>query len=60
MVLEAIFIVKLITRGFKKSIKVSLKCSYHLTGCQIVNIDVLLDRSIQYFCNEVLFYDSGN
>ena len=32
----------------KKSMKIILKC-------QIVDIDVLLGRSIQHFCNEVLF-----
>ena len=29
-------------------------------GCQIVDINSLLDRSEQYLCNEVLFDGSGN
>ena len=42
------------------------RCKFHLSahnlwqGCQIAIIEVVLDRSTQYLCNEVLNNDSGS
>ena len=59
MVPDAIFIVKFNTRP-KKLSKFYLSLSILWQGYQIVNNDVLLDRSIQYLSEKVLFDGSGS
>ena len=58
MVPEAIFIVKFNIR-FKNLSKFYLSPLILWQGCQIAIVDVLLDRSTHYFCNEVLDDGSG-
>ena len=55
---DAIFIVKFNT-GLKYVWKFHLSSHNLWQSCQIVDIDVSLDRSIEYFCNEVLDDDPG-
>ena len=55
MVSDAIFIVKFNTR-LTTIIKILLKSS----GLQILNIDISLDRSIEYLRSEVLFDGPGS
>ena len=58
MVPDAIFMVKFNTQS-QKVWKFDL-CAHNFgQGCQNVDTDVSLDRSIQYLCNEVLLDDSG-
>ena len=59
MVPDVIFIVKFNTRP-KKLSKFYLSPLILWQGCQIVNIDVLLDRSIQYLSEKMLFDGSGS
>ena len=54
MVPDTIFIVKFNTR-LKKISKFYLSPLILWQGCQIVNIDILLDRSIQHLSEKVLF-----
>ena len=56
MVPDTIFIVKHPTsKRYENYIQVSITSG----SCQIVDIDVLLGRSIQHLCNEVLFHGSA-
>ena len=59
MVPDAIFIVKFNTRP-KKLSKFYLSSFILWQLCQILNIDVSLDRSIQYLSEKVLFDGSGS
>ena len=59
MVSDVIFIVKFNT-GLKYVWKVYLSPHNLWQGCQIVDIDVSLDRSIQFVCDKVLFDGSGS
>ena len=58
MVSNAIFVVKFNTWS-QKVWKFHLRAHNIWQGCQIVDIDALIDRSTQYICNNVLFYGSG-
>ena len=59
MVPDAIFIVKFNTR-LKKLSNFYLSPLILWHGCQIVNIDISLDSSIQYLSEKVLFDGSGS